>query len=63
MLPFEHPTITSEMIEEELYWKIVDDSFENSDCLDYQEQYLIDQIERLTPKEIIGFIAIFELII
>ncbi len=47
--------ITSEMLDEDLYWQIVAKSLQNSHDEDSQEAFLIKEIEKLSPKEIIGF--------
>ncbi len=46
---------TAEMLDEDLYWKIVQESISNSSDQDEQEQYLIARLQKLTPVEIIGF--------
>lgn len=46
---------TSEMLNEDLYWAIIDKSLKNTTNQDDQEQYLINEIGNLTPKQIIGF--------
>lgn len=48
-------TKTSEMLDEDLYWAIVEKSLKNTNSQDAQEQYLIKEIGSLTPKQIIGF--------
>lgn len=48
-------TKTAEMLEEDLYWKIVDNSLKNTTNQDDQEKYLIKEIGNLTPKQIVGF--------
>ncbi len=45
----------SEMLDEEVYWDIVDDSLANSKNKIDQEQYLIRTLRKLSPKEMIGF--------
>ena len=46
---------TAEMLDEDLYWKIVDTSLKNSSNQDEQEKFLISEISKLTPKQMIGF--------
>jgi len=46
---------TAEMIDETIFWNIVDKSSENNNNQQDQETFLIREIEKLTPKEIIGF--------
>jgi len=46
---------TAEMLDEDLYWKIVQESLDNSNDQDEQEQFLIKQLQKLSYKEIIGF--------
>jgi Protein of unknown function (DUF4240) len=46
---------TSEMLDEDLYWKIVQESLDNSSDQDGQEQFLINRLKKLSSKEIIGF--------
>lgn len=46
---------TAEMLDEDLYWTIIDKSLKNARNQDDQEQYLISEIGNLTPKQIIGF--------
>ncbi len=48
-------TKTAEMLDENVYWNIIDKSLKNTNNQDDQEQYLIKEIEKLSPKEIIGF--------
>lgn len=48
-------TKTSEMLDEELYWSLIDKSLKNSRDQNDQEQFLIKEIGKLTPKEMIGF--------
>lgn len=48
-------TKTAEMLDEDLYWTIVDKSLKQTDNQNDQEQFLIKEIARLTPKEMIGF--------
>lgn len=46
---------TAEMLSEDKFWEIIDKSLKATQNQDDQEQYLIKEIEKLTPKEIIGF--------
>lgn len=48
-------TRTAEMLDEDKYWGIIDKSLKSTKNQDDQEQYLISEIEKLTPKEMIGF--------
>lgn len=48
-------TKTAEMLDEDLYWTIVDKSLKNTNNQDDQEQFLIKEISKLTPKQMIGF--------
>ena len=46
---------TSEMLDEDIFWKIVDASVVNTEEEMAQGVYLINEIEKLSPKQIIGF--------
>lgn len=46
---------TSEMLEESLFWEIIGKSLKNSKNESGQMSFLAKEIEKLTPKEIIGF--------
>jgi hypothetical protein len=46
---------SSEMLDENRYWAIIEASLKNIDNQDDQESLLIAEIEKLTPKEMIGF--------
>lgn len=46
---------TAEMLDEDLYWKIIDASLQNSTNQDEQEQFLISEISKLTPTQMVGF--------
>jgi len=48
-------TKTAEMLDEDLYWAIIEKSLKNTSSQDSQEQYLIKEISCLTPIQIIGF--------
>jgi hypothetical protein len=45
---------TAKMLDETMFWNIVEKSLKYSNQQD-QEKFLINEIEKLTPKEIIGF--------
>jgi Protein of unknown function (DUF4240) len=49
------PVKTAEMLDEDLYWRIVERSLEETEDQDEQEQYLIKEIGKLSPKQMIGF--------
>ncbi len=46
---------TAEMLDEDLYWTIIQKSLQNTSNQDEQEHYLIKEIIKLTPTQIIGF--------
>jgi hypothetical protein len=46
---------TAEMLDEDIFWKIIDKSLKSTKNQDDQEQFLISEIIKLSPKEIIGF--------
>jgi len=46
---------TAEMLDEDLFWEIVERTNPNMEEQDWHEQNLIREIYKLTPKEIIGF--------
>ncbi|WP_321515674.1 DUF4240 domain-containing protein [Marinifilum fragile] len=46
---------TAELLNEDLYWEIIDQSLRNTNHQDAQEQFLIEEIAKLTPKEMVGF--------
>ncbi|MFD0964220.1 DUF4240 domain-containing protein [Pseudofulvibacter geojedonensis] len=46
---------TSEMLDETMFWNIVDSSLKNTKNQDSQERFLVKEIEKLTPKQMIGF--------
>jgi hypothetical protein len=48
-------SITSEMLEEESYWVIIENSLKKNSNQSDQELFLVNEIEKLTPKEMIGF--------
>ena len=53
----EKPVIekSAEMLDESIYWNIVEKSLKYKNNQDDQEEFLIKEIEKLSPKEIIGF--------
>jgi SepF-like predicted cell division protein (DUF552 family) len=48
-------TKTAEMLDEDLYWRIIVNSLQSTNNQDDQEQFLIKEISNLSPKEMIGF--------
>lgn len=46
---------TADLLDEEQYWTLIDASLKATRSQGAQEQYLIRELGRLTPKEIIGF--------
>lgn len=48
-------TKTAEMLDENVFWKIIDKSLKSTSNQGDQEQFLITQIGQLSPKEMIGF--------
>lgn len=46
---------SSALLDEDLYWSIVDKSLKNSTNKDQQRQILVEEISKLTPTEMIGF--------
>jgi hypothetical protein len=46
---------TSQMLDEDLYWQIINESLLNSNNQDEQQEYLTKHLQNLTPGEIIGF--------
>jgi Protein of unknown function (DUF4240) len=46
---------TAEMLDENLYWGIIEKSLKNTNNQDEQQHFLIKEISNLTPKEMIGF--------
>lgn len=46
---------TAELLDETLFWNLVGASLQHSTDQDSQEAYLIQALEQLTPKEMIGF--------
>jgi len=48
-------TKTAEMLDENVFWNIIDKSLKNTNNQEEQEQFLIREISTLTPHEMIGF--------
>lgn len=48
-------TRTAEMLDEDLYWAIIDSSLRQTSTQDDQEEFLIEEIGKLTATEMIGF--------
>lgn len=46
---------TSEMLDEDRYWSIIQQAQDNTEDLDEMEDYLIEEVEKLTPQEMVGF--------
>ena len=46
---------TAEMLDEDTFWRIIDNSLRSTRDQDEQERHLIFEIGKLTPKEMIGF--------
>lgn len=46
---------TAEMLDEDKFWEIIGKSLKATKSQDAQEEYLIAEIGKLTPKEMIGF--------
>lgn len=46
---------TSEMLDETVFWDIVHSSIKNTKNQDAQERFLVNEIAKLTPKQMIGF--------
>lgn len=46
---------TSEMLAEDLYWKIIEKSLKNTSNQDEQELFLINDLGNLTPMQMVGF--------
>lgn len=45
----------AEPLNENVYWEIIDRSLRNRNHQDAQEQFLIEELSKLTPKEMVGF--------
>lgn len=50
-----HLDPSSEMLDEESYWKIIENSLKETTNQEDQEIFLTAELEKLTPKEVIGF--------
>lgn len=50
-----HFAPSSEMLDEESYWKIIDKSLKETTTQEDQEIFITAELEKLTPKEMIGF--------
>lgn len=50
-----HFAPSSEMLDEESYWKIIENSLKETTTLEDQELFLASTLEKLSPKEMIGF--------
>lgn len=48
-------SISSEMLDEDTYWGIIENSLKDNSSPADQELFLVNEIEKLTPKEMIGF--------
>jgi len=46
---------TAELLDENLYWSIIQKAKEATEDQDEMEEYLIEEVEKLTPKEMVGF--------
>lgn len=46
---------TADMLDEEMYWSIIERSKKGTDNIEDQELFLISELEKLTPKEMVGF--------
>jgi len=46
---------TAEMLDENIFWDIVERSLANTVDQDDQESFLVEEISKLSPKEIVGF--------
>ena len=46
---------TAELLDEDQYWSIIHRARDAAEGLDDMEKYLIDEVEKLTPKEMVGF--------
>ncbi len=46
---------TSELMDEDLYWSIIDNSLKKTANQDEQEPSLVEELSNLSPKQIIGF--------
>jgi len=46
---------SSKMLDEDIYWSIIENSLKETDNQEDQELFLISEIQKLTPIEMIGF--------
>lgn len=46
---------TAEMLEEDVYWAIIEKSLKSTSNQDDQEQFLMKEMSNLSPKQMIGF--------
>lgn len=46
---------TAEMLDENIFWEIIDKSLKSTKSQEEQENFLVAEIKKLTPKEIVGF--------
>lgn len=49
-----HINKTAEMLNEDIYWSIIEKSLKYDDQ-DEQEEFLVKQINKLKPEEMVGF--------
>jgi hypothetical protein len=54
-MPELHVEKTGEMLNEEQYWSLIDNSLKLTQDQDQQGQFLISEIKKLSPHEMIGF--------
>ncbi len=47
--------ITSKMMEEDLFWSIIEKSLQNFSEQDQQERLLVKELQNLSPAQLIGF--------
>lgn len=47
--------LSSTMLDEDLYWKLIATSLKKAEDQDEQEEFLVNKISKLTPEEMIGF--------
>ncbi|MGO4818282.1 DUF4240 domain-containing protein [Flavobacterium sp. W22_SRS_FP1] len=48
-------TKSSKMLDEDIYWAIIENSLKETDNQEDQELFLISEIQKLTPIEMVGF--------
>jgi hypothetical protein len=46
---------TAEMLDEDRYWAMIQQAQDSTEDLDEMEEQLIEEVEKLTPKEMVGF--------